>query len=192
MRSTVIAYAGTVEAERREMTGRADCTGVKGAELCHDLNDLEAGSLAESSTALNAALGSLRKSRPLTSRQQMVLAFITEYLHDNGSPPTLREIGKHMGIRSTNGVNDHLRALERKGYLVRRDMLSRGIRVVGGDDPGTVATSELAAAELRTENKALVELLRRVERALTNAARLSPELVILLGDVSLLFGRVRS
>jgi repressor LexA len=33
-----------------------------------------------------------------------------------------------MGIRSTNGVNDHLRALERKGYLTRKDMKSRTLR----------------------------------------------------------------
>ena len=45
-----------------------------------------------------------------------------------GYPPTLREIGAHMGIRSTNGVNDHLRALERKGYLTREDMKSRALR----------------------------------------------------------------
>lgn len=35
-----------------------------------------------------------------------------------------------MGIRSTNGVNDHLRALERKGYLSREDMKSRALRLV--------------------------------------------------------------
>jgi repressor LexA len=35
-----------------------------------------------------------------------------------------------MGIRSTNGVNDHLRALERKGYLTREDMKSRALRPV--------------------------------------------------------------
>jgi len=33
-----------------------------------------------------------------------------------------------MGIRSTNGVNDHLRALERKGYLTREDMKSRALK----------------------------------------------------------------
>jgi repressor LexA len=38
-----------------------------------------------------------------------------------------------MGIRSTNGVNDHLRALERKGYLTREDMKSRALRPTGLD-----------------------------------------------------------
>jgi repressor LexA len=58
----------------------------------------------------------------------MVLDFIRQSIQDRGYPPTLREIGARMGIRSTNGVNDHLRALERKGYLTREDMKSRALR----------------------------------------------------------------
>lgn len=67
----------------------------------------------------------------LTQRQQMVLDFIRQSIQDRGYPPTLREIGARMGIRSTNGVNDHLRALERKGYLTREDMKSRALRPTG-------------------------------------------------------------
>jgi repressor LexA len=58
----------------------------------------------------------------------MVLDFIRQSIADRGYPPTLREIGARMGIRSTNGVNDHLRALERQGYLTREDMKSRALR----------------------------------------------------------------
>jgi repressor LexA len=61
----------------------------------------------------------------------MVLDFIRQSIADRGYPPTLREIGARMGIRSTNGVNDHLRALERKGYLTREDMKSRALRPTG-------------------------------------------------------------
>jgi len=64
----------------------------------------------------------------LTQRQKMVLEFIQTTITVDGYPPTLREIGNFMGIRSTNGVNDHLRALERKGYLTRKDMKSRTLR----------------------------------------------------------------
>ena len=64
----------------------------------------------------------------LTDRQRAVLDFIVESITDRGYPPTLREIGNHLGIKSTNGVNDHLRALERKGYLTREDMKSRTLR----------------------------------------------------------------
>lgn len=69
-----------------------------------------------------------RVTQKLTDRQQAVLDFITESIETRGYPPTLREIGNHLGIKSTNGVNDHLRALERKGYLTREDMKSRTLR----------------------------------------------------------------
>ena len=79
----------------------------------------------------------------LTKRQEMVLDYITKSIHDRGYPPTLREIGSHMGIRSTNGVNDHLRALERKGYLKREDMKSRALRPVNTDANKTAELVEI-------------------------------------------------
>jgi repressor LexA len=81
----------------------------------------------------------------LTQRQQMVLDFIRQSIHDRGYPPTLREIGARMGIRSTNGVNDHLRALERKGYLTREDMKSRALR------PTNLATQALGDGAVSAE-----------------------------------------
>lgn len=68
---------------------------------------------------------------PLTGRQLMALNFIRSHIEARGYPPTLREIGENMGIRSTNGVNDHLRALERKGYLRKADGAARAIRLTG-------------------------------------------------------------
>ncbi|MBW2189754.1 MAG: transcriptional repressor LexA [Deltaproteobacteria bacterium] len=70
----------------------------------------------------------------LTDRQKAVLVYISESIQARGYPPTLREIGNHLGIRSTNGVNDHLRALERKGYLTREDMKSRTLRLMKTPD----------------------------------------------------------
>lgn len=66
-------------------------------------------------------------AKQLTERQLRVLEFIVQSVEGTGFPPTLREIGEHMNIRSTNGVTDHIRALERKGYVHRSDMKSRGI-----------------------------------------------------------------
>jgi repressor LexA len=77
-----------------------------------------------------------RPVRPdLTDRQRQALDYITDCLTVRGYPPTLREIGEHMGIRSTNGVNDHLKALERKGYLVREELKSRALRPVDLKEP---------------------------------------------------------
>jgi repressor LexA len=64
----------------------------------------------------------------LTERQREILDFIAASISDRGYPPTLREIGEHFGIRSTNGVNDHLKALEKKGHLRREDLKSRAMR----------------------------------------------------------------
>jgi repressor LexA len=69
-------------------------------------------------------------SGDLTERQREVLDFISGSINRCGYPPTLREIGSHFGIRSTNGVNDHLRALEKKGYLHREDLKSRALRPI--------------------------------------------------------------
>jgi DNA-binding MarR family transcriptional regulator len=67
----------------------------------------------------------------LTHRQYVVLRCIREFTEKNGMPPTLREIGNAVGIGSTNGVADHLKALERKGYLTRAaGSKSRGVRLL--------------------------------------------------------------
>jgi repressor LexA len=65
----------------------------------------------------------------LTSKQEQVLSFIASHIQTHGYPPTFREIGRHLGIKSTNGVNDHLNALARKGYLSREDGKSRALQV---------------------------------------------------------------
>ena len=78
----------------------------------------------------------------LTKRQAQTLDYIRQSIEERGYPPTLREIGEYMGIRSTNGVNDHLRALERKGYLRREDMKSRALRLV--NEPDKAKTLPLA------------------------------------------------
>src|SRR5438477_1489672 len=71
-------------------------------------------------------------TEPLTERQEKILAFIKKAIIDQGYPPTIREIGEHFGIRSNNGVNDHLKALERKGYLLRGELKSRALSVIEG------------------------------------------------------------
>jgi repressor LexA len=75
----------------------------------------------------------------LTDRQQQVLDFIAASISERGYPPTLREIGERLGIRSTNGVNDHLKALEKKGYLAREDLKSRALRPIGHVGPSAAA-----------------------------------------------------
>lgn len=94
----------------------------------------------------------------LTQRQKMVLEFIQNTINVDGYPPTLREIGNFMGIRSTNGVNDHLRALERKGYLTRKDMKSRTLRPTRAVEKLLKGTTITPLDGLESEEEDLVEI----------------------------------
>ena len=69
--------------------------------------------------------------QPITSRQRQVLDFISAYLDAHGCPPTLREISEHIGTKGTATAILHLEALERKGYVNRREGSSRNITLVG-------------------------------------------------------------
>ncbi len=71
-----------------------------------------------------------RKQRPPTKRQLQVVEFIIEEIRLRNRPPTLREIGAHLNIGSTNAVRSLLTALEKKGYVRRRPYLSRGIEML--------------------------------------------------------------
>jgi repressor LexA len=55
----------------------------------------------------------------LTRRQHDVLAAVVGHIDQHGVPPTRRELGATLGIRSPNGVTEHLVALEARG-LIRR------------------------------------------------------------------------
>src|SRR5437879_13255287 len=64
----------------------------------------------------------------LTEKQQAILDFINEYIEDNGFPPSVREIGKHFEIYPAT-VQDHISALERKGYLQKKRFQSRTLSI---------------------------------------------------------------
>jgi SOS-response transcriptional repressor LexA len=66
----------------------------------------------------------------LTSQQTRVYNIIRDYLRDhNGQSPTLREIATYMGFQSVNGVMCHMRALVKKGVVVRTKNQARGIQI---------------------------------------------------------------
>lgn len=67
-------------------------------------------------------------TKGLTTRQKEILGFIVDSIRDYGRPPTIVEIGERFGIASTNGVNDHLVALSKKGYI-ERSSKARSIQI---------------------------------------------------------------
>lgn len=71
----------------------------------------------------------------ITERQQELYDYIRSVVTERGIPPTMREIGERFGIRSTNGVEKHLAALESRGLISRERGKSRGIAFPGAGGP---------------------------------------------------------
>ena len=67
--------------------------------------------------------------RPLTPRQQEVLDLIKTTMIDTGMPPTRAEIARHLGFKSANAAEEHLKALAKKGVIDIIPGTSRGIRL---------------------------------------------------------------
>lgn len=67
---------------------------------------------------------------PLTPRQSEILELIRLAIEETGMPPTRAELATTLGIASVNAIEDHLRALERKGAIVLTPGVARGIRVL--------------------------------------------------------------
>jgi repressor LexA len=79
----------------------------------------------------------------LTKRQQEIFDFIKRYSAKNGYPPTVRDIGKAVGLASSSTVHAHLANLERLGLLRRDPTKPRAIELLDrmrGDVGGAVGT----------------------------------------------------
>ena len=94
----------------------------------------------------------------LTDRQREIYDFIREKIETRGYGPTVREIGLAFGIKSPNGVMCHLKALEKKGLIIREGFSARAIQLVdyhpgsaGLPLLGKVAAGSPLAAEAQNE-----------------------------------------
>src|SRR5262245_12220174 len=66
----------------------------------------------------------------LTERQREIYGFIRDQIENKGWPPTIRDIGNHFAIKSPNGEMCHLKALEKKGLILRDKKAARAITLV--------------------------------------------------------------
>ena len=71
-----------------------------------------------------------RRSEGLGERPVKILSFLSEYQVKHGYSPSIREIGKHIGVDSTSLVDYYLDQLSEKGFIERDNRVSRSIRVV--------------------------------------------------------------
>ena len=107
-------------------------------------------------------------TNPLTKRQRQILDHVTRSIQKEGSPPSIREIGEALGIKSPRGVVGHLEALEKKGYLSRergartikiKGETVRSIPKYGASIPllGAIAAGQPILAEENLEDHLLVD-----------------------------------
>jgi repressor LexA len=106
---------------------------------------------------------------PLTKIERRILNYLVDYLKENTYQPSIREIGKRFGIKSTKTVSEHLQALADKGHIERDASRSRGVRIVGMNLYPTVLSAPLygkiAAGEpalMREHVRDVYELDRRL------------------------------
>lgn len=68
-------------------------------------------------------------SDQLSYRQERILSYIQDFIHENGYSPSIRDIQESLSISSTSVVAYNLKALQEKGRLAREGKISRGIRL---------------------------------------------------------------
>jgi len=83
----------------------------------------------------------------LTNRRKQILEFIKSYQKQYGNTPTIREICQQFGIKSTNGVYEHLKALEKDGYLELSANKARSILIKQNTNNILPLIGEVAAGE---------------------------------------------
>jgi len=71
---------------------------------------------------------------PLSARQQQILQQIARFMAQQGRPPTRADLARALGLRNRQGIDQHLRALERKGYLQLEPGIARGIRLLQSEE----------------------------------------------------------
>ena len=70
----------------------------------------------------------------LTNRQNDVLDYIKNFVATHGYPPTVREIGKALGLNSPATIQSHITALETKGYIKKTNSKYRSLEIVGTNE----------------------------------------------------------
>lgn len=73
-----------------------------------------------------------RKSNELNEREKDILNFIEKQIEERGYPPSVREIGKSVGLSSTATVHGYLTKLEEKGYVRKENQKGRALKLLKG------------------------------------------------------------
>jgi repressor LexA len=122
--------------------------------------------------------GDRHRKRKLTERRQAVLDFVGEYGECHGYPPSLREIGSEVGLKSTSAVSHQLDVLEKMGLLTRDARRARAAVVKLSRPRGDEVKSdkvEQAPVGIGSQNMVSIPLFERIAAGTPVAANRDPE-----------------
>jgi len=78
----------------------------------------------------------------LSDKQFEIFEYIQSFTQEHGFPPSVREIGQAVGLRSPSTVHAHLKTLDRAGYIMRDGHKMRAIRTAGADGNAAPAAGQ--------------------------------------------------
>jgi len=116
--------------------------------------------------------------KPLSKRRRDILEFISSAIRDRGYPPTVREIGDAVGLKSSSTVHFHLNVLQKLGLIERDGSLTRAIRPRDAEtDPPTRPSKGVRYAPLVGKVAAGQPIFaaENIEETLTLPAELFPD-----------------
>lgn len=79
---------------------------------------------------MSSAPSSEQRQRPISKKQKEILDYLKEQILEKGYPPSVREIGEAVHLKSTSSVHAHLEALEKNGYIRKDPSKPRAIEIL--------------------------------------------------------------
>lgn len=99
----------------------------------------------------------MKKSTEINKREKAILKYVEKQILTNGYPPSVREIGKAVGLSSTATVHGYLAKLEEKGYLKKEDKKGRTLKLLKGGNGEPISNNKNQGKDFYTQRE-LVEV----------------------------------
>lgn len=99
----------------------------------------------------------MKKSTEINKREKAILKYVEKQILANGYPPSVREIGKAVGLSSTATVHGYLAKLEEKGYLKKEDKKGRTLKLLKGGNGEPISNNKNQGKDFYTQRE-LVEV----------------------------------
>lgn len=95
----------------------------------------------------------MKKTTEINKREKAILKYVEKQILTNGYPPSVREIGKAVGLSSTATVHGYLAKLEEKGYLKKEDKKGRTLKLLKGGNGEPISNNKNQGKDFYTQRE---------------------------------------